>query len=342
MCARNFHGGISNPNIIKSNIDLKLFKNSVGVDFLKQLSSISMCGNFGDPILNNDLIKIIQYINENNPEIYFDLHTHGSARSLNWWKELAETIPKNHIIHFGIDGLEDTHHLYRIGTDFNKIIENAKMFIEHGGKARWSFITFKHNEHQIELARELSRKLNFESFQEKQTARFIGSTIFNVIDKDTNITHILQPPGDQKISLIDYNTAQNYEEIIKSSTIHCEVESTRSIYIDAQGRLWPCTWLAGVLYQYTTTDDLTWKFIEDSKQSLIKVIDSFGGIDGLNLRLKSIEEIVNSEIWQTIWNIAFLEKSIPMCARICGKFPKNKIGQCRDEFVDLERFNNDV
>ena len=51
------------------------------------------------------------------------MHTNGSAREQNWWKELAKY---RVIVTFGIDGLEDTHHLYRISTDFNKIIDNAQ------------------------------------------------------------------------------------------------------------------------------------------------------------------------------------------------------------------------
>ena len=41
------------------------------------------------------------------------MHTNGSGRNKNWWKELALLNVK---VIFGIDGLEDTHKLYRINT----------------------------------------------------------------------------------------------------------------------------------------------------------------------------------------------------------------------------------
>ena len=68
-------------------------------------------------------------------------------------KNLASIMRKPDKVIFAIDGLEDTNHLYRVNTNFNKIMENAKAFINAGGIARWDFIAFAHNEHQIEEAK---------------------------------------------------------------------------------------------------------------------------------------------------------------------------------------------
>lgn len=339
MCARNNHGGLPNPKLIENNMDLHFYKNTITPSLLTQLGSISMCGNFGDPIMNNDLIPIIRYTVEHNLEINIHIHTNGSARTTKWWQELARTLPTNHLVLFGIDGLADTHSLYRVGTDFDIIIRNAKAFIAAGGKARWNFITFQHNEHQLEQCRQLAKELGFESFHEKQTSRFIGSKQFNVFDRDGKITHILLPPGEQKISFIDRKTVENYQEVIKTATISCQIEDERSIYVDAQGHLWPCCFLASVPYQYATPDKLVYNFMNDSTASLLAAITVFGGMDGLDLRTHTIEEIVNGHAWQTMWNERFEDKSILMCARVCGKFPEVEVSQCRDQFLDLKEFN---
>ena len=42
---------------------------------------------------------------------------------------MAEIIGGHGQVDFNIDGLEDTNHLYRRNTDFNKIINNAQAFI---------------------------------------------------------------------------------------------------------------------------------------------------------------------------------------------------------------------
>ena len=87
------------------------------------------------------------YFYQSNSKIKLSLHTNGGARTPEWWSELPIAMGKNHDVIFGIDGLEDTHSLYRVDTDFNKIIENATTFISNGGEAEWHMLVFKHNEH---------------------------------------------------------------------------------------------------------------------------------------------------------------------------------------------------
>lgn len=340
MCARNNHGGLTNPNIIERDIDIDFYKNMLPIEFIKQLKTISMCGNFGDPIMNNDLIPMVQYTSEHNPNIDFHLHTNGSARNVKWWEDLAKALPSNHLVLFGIDGLEDTHKIYRIGTDFNTIIRNAKAFIAAGGKARWNFITFKHNEHQLEIAKQMSKDLGFESFHEKQTSRFIGTKEFDVLDRKGNTVYKLLPPDEQKIAFIDRKTVENYKEIIKTGTISCQAERENAIYIDALGYLWPCCFLGSVPYQYSTPDKLVYNFMKDSTATLMSTIEAFGGIEGLDLSSHTIEEIVDSEEWQTVWDSGFEDKSILMCGRVCGKFTDVAVSQYRDQFLDLSKFND--
>ena len=339
MCARNHHGGGENPLLKVKDVDLRLFIKMVPSRFLEQLHTITMCGNFGDPLLNNDLINIVKYININNPNIRVDIHTNGSLRSTKWWTELAEALPKNHLLQFGIDGLEDTHALYRVGTDFNKIIANAQTFIAAGGKARWNFITFKHNEHQLETARQTAKDLGFESFYEKQTSRFIGNPWFDAYDKNGNITHRLENPTEQKLVFVDKKTVENYRELISAATIKCEVEEFKSIYIDALGYLWPCCFVGATPYIHTNEHQLVHTYQTDSKQSLQRLVDQFGGIEQFNLRNHTIQEVVDSEQWQTLWNHSFTDDKLPVCVRTCGKFPEKIISQCRDQFVDLDTFD---
>jgi len=339
MCARNHHGGIDNPLVKISDISLEFFTSVINEAFIKQLDSITLCGNLGDPLLNKELIPIVEYIVSCNNDIKIDIHTNGSLRNIQWWQQLAQALNSVSTVQFGIDGLEDTHALYRIGTDFNKIIENASAFIAAGGKARWNYITFKHNEHQLNEARSLSKKLGFESFQEKQTSRFIGNPYFDVFDKQGNVTHRLQQPSEQKLSFIDKKTVENYKEVFKTAKVECEVEKTKSIYIDAQGFLWPCCFVGAVQYIHTKPEQLVHSFQNDSYETFVKTMSKFGGVEQFNLRNRSVEEIINSDTWQTVWDDTFKENSLRVCTRTCGKFPEVSISQCRDQFIELEKFN---
>lgn len=339
MCARNYHGGLPNPDLPVNDLSFDFIKKSLVPEFVQQLTTITLCGNFGDPILHKDLIPIIKYLAELNPKIRFDVHTNGSARPITWWKELAEVLPNNSLVQFGIDGLEDTHHLYRVGTSFTKIIENAKAFIAAGGKARWNFITFRHNEHQLEQCRQMAKDLGFESFYEKQTSRFIGNPWFDVYDKNGEVTHRLENPREQKLIFVDRKTVENYKEVMKKAVIDCEVERTNSIYLDAQGYLWPCCFVGAVPYIHVKPEQLVYSFQIDSRASLYETLEKFGGIERFNLEKNSIQDIVDSNEWQTVWDSGFKENKPLACVRTCGKFPEPTISQCRDQFLDLENFN---
>ena len=339
MCARNHHGGLPNPDLPVNDLSFDLIKNILKKDFVEQLHTITMCGNFGDPILHKDLIPIIEYIAGMNPKIRFDIHTNGSARSTSWWKELAQIMPNDSLVQFGIDGLEDTHSLYRIGTSFKKIIDNAKVFIANGGNARWNFITFRHNEHQLEQCRQLAKDLGFESFYEKQTSRFIGNPWFDVVDKTGQVTHRLENPTEQKLIFVDRKTVENYKEVMKNAVVDCEVEKTNSVYIDALGYIWPCCFVGAVPYIHVKPEQLVYDFQTNSRASLFETLEKFGGKESFNLAKRSIEDIVDSHEWQTVWDEGFEENKPMVCVRICGKFSEPTISQCRDQFIDLEKFN---
>ena len=61
---------------------------------------------FRRPIISRDTMQIFEHPREVNPRMKLSMHTNGSAREQNWWKELAKY---RVIVTFGIDGLEDTH-----------------------------------------------------------------------------------------------------------------------------------------------------------------------------------------------------------------------------------------
>ena len=107
-----------------------------------------------------------------NEKLKLSVITNGSVRSVDWWRQLAKVTTS---VRFGIDGLSDTHKIYRQNANWSMIIRNAKAFIEAGGYAIWDYLVFGHNEHQIEEARSLSEKLGFKEFIVKKTGRFFSA-----------------------------------------------------------------------------------------------------------------------------------------------------------------------
>ena len=201
MCSRNVHGGALNPDMPLAELSLADIKAILLPEFLGRLKRIYACGNYGDPIVARDCIEVFRYLRDNGPELNLDLHTNGSARRPDWWRELAMIMKQGpHYLRFGIDGLADTNHLYRRGTDWKTIMRAAEAFIEAGGRAEWDFLVFKHNEHQVEEARRLAREMGFKEFFVRKTGRFLGSgdletsDRFDVLDRKGQFVYWLEQP----------------------------------------------------------------------------------------------------------------------------------------------------
>jgi len=298
MCPRRLSGGMLNPMLVLDEITLDDFKNWFSIDFVKQLNSILLCGNYGEPIVAQDCLEILKYLRENNSNLYISIHTNGSARTVDWWRELATL---RTTVVFGIDGLKDTHHLYRIDTDFDKIIENARAFIQAGGRAEWHMLVFKHNEHQIELCENLSKELGFEKFSLKHTTRFMEEEFF-VLDDLGRSKYILEPT--EKSKQMIGKGKESIDDL--ESKINCKALNSNQIYISATGTVSPCCWL-----------DLEFRFhIQDTRIDYMNKIGEFP-----NLRNKSLSEIFDSGFFNKIestWSCDTLKE----CSKQCGKFDR--------------------
>jgi hypothetical protein len=85
---------------------------------------------------------------------------------------------------------------------------------------------------------------------------------------------------------------------------------------------------------------MVYNYQQASKASLDNVLSLFGGIEKLDIDKSSVKEIVDSDMWQTVWDDNFNgSNKLHVCARVCGKFPEQVVSQCRDQFLDLDNFN---
>jgi sulfatase maturation enzyme AslB (radical SAM superfamily) len=264
--------------------------------------------------MNNDLIEMCQYSSEVAPDVRVTIHTNGSARNTAWWQNLARVLPNNHSVVFALDGLEDTHSVYRVGTDFNQIIKNATDFIKAGGIAEWVFIKFKHNEHQVETARQLSKDLGFSKFTLKNSSRFILEPKVNVTDKHGRITHYIEPPTEVTMKFIDKQVIKAYKELVAQSTIDCKSLNDREIYIDAFGDLFPCCWIASVPYSYIAPDD-AFEVRNEMRNQHYELLASLGNVNTLS---KSVRDIIDSTEYQSVWDSYWTTNKLITCARTCG------------------------
>ena len=301
MCARNIQGGIENPFMSITEITKDNFVGWFPINFIKQLDRVYLCGNLGDPIIAKDTLEIFEYLRATNPNIELGMNTNGSARNASWWKELARL---NVTVRFGIDGLAESHMLYRIGTDWQKIISNAVTFIEAGGYAIWDMLVFDHNKDEVDECKKLSDKLGFKEFYSKNTSRFRDESI-NVLDKTGKTTHKLYATNKSKTIAIK---VANYavKSVDEKKTIFCKVKKEKSLYISATGNVVPCCWL-----------DMEWMF--PPSFSRIDYMDNIG--KHLKLTEYSLEEIFDSGIFKEIEKM-WSSKPLTECSKQCGEVDK--------------------
>ncbi len=240
-CPRNFWGYPYNGGYPETYLTLEQTKKIFSKKFLQQLKSIRVNGNFGDIVMNPEGQDIIKYFRDNNPKMNISINTNGGARKEDFWKSLASS---SATVNFAIDGLEDTHSLYRQDTSWKTVIKNAKTFISNGGNAIWQFIEFDHNRHQIEECKQLSIQLEFSKFK--------------IVDEGRNTAPVFDKKGNLAHTLGSYSGETNFEKLLDSkktddillediipgrkpcASVICETKKLKSIYISANGDVYPC------------------------------------------------------------------------------------------------------
>lgn len=318
MCNRNWHGGLENPLIKNQNWSLDDFKSIISQEVLNQISGLYFCGNFGDPMLNNDLIEMCKHTDNIAPSIKVDIHTNAGARLPSWWESLAHALPVNHMVFFGIDGLEDTHHLYRVNTQFNTVLNNARAFINAGGNAEWVFIKFKHNEHQVETARQMSQELGFKNFTVKNSSRFIIDSKVKVLNRNGEHLYYIEQPSDSTLKIVDKHTIDTFVDIAGAATIACKVLNDKEVYIDAYKNLYPCSWLGSMPYSYLEPDETQELRLKMYNQHQ-EIANRLGST---NTQDRSVRHIIESNEYQTVWQEYWSAFKLLTCARVCGTVKK--------------------
>ena len=307
MCLRNQSGDRINNKLVEQDFDLNLLEN---IDM--NIKKLTLAGNYGDPILSNKLFHIIKWFKDkHNGKIV--LQTNGGARKADWWKELANIGGDNLRVIFGIDGLEDTNHLYRRNVRWNILMKNVKSYIEAGGQASWKFLVFKHNEHQIENAEQLSKDLGFKSFQKLLTNRFLKSAKWPVINNKGKTEYYLEEQEKfnnftvrnkyrPKQSTKQYKKLENvkikeFRKMNLQFNIDCYAKRDTSVYVAADGRVYPC---CNTGYHYNITID------EHQKNKKF-----------ISLKDKKLSKIVNGDFFEYIEN-KWDKQPLKICAVTCN------------------------
>ena len=331
QCDRNVNGGEINPNISLDELTLEDCEQILSPHFIRQLNSLFMCGNLGDPAVAQESLEVMEYLRRVNSDLWLSMNTNAGVKKPEWWRELAKVIGKNGHVIFSLDGLKDTNHLYRQNVNWDICMQSAEAFINAGGRARWDYLIFGHNEHQVEEAKALSERMGFEKFMSKKTGRFYsnikaqGKKEHQGVNRKGAETQKLTMPKEeyQNKALKKENTlVEKYgsmDAYYDQSKINCKVLKDNSIYVSASGHLFPCCWTAGQLYKW-------WQ--KPGEAQIWRFIDDIGGLDNLSVIKHGIKGVMTMahglEFFSNIkssWNKTSCsggDGKLKVCAAKCG------------------------
>ena len=220
-----------------------------------------LLGNKGDAIFYPKLFNLIKWIKTHH-KTWIQIHTNASAHDRYWWTELSKLLKGQGAVVYALDGLEDTHKIHRIGTNFHKIIENITAFNQKGGKSLCQFLKFKHNEHQIDELRELVRSIGSEKLW---------------IRKSRGFGHGLERP----------EGAKTRHEINQEKTkINCVFLQKPSFVLTVDGEIRPCCFMADDDYK----NNFRVHFLEDIKHPQ-HILNYLREPNSINLHFHTFQEI---------------------------------------------------
>ena len=333
QCPRNENGHGINKRMPLCHLSKEIIDQSFNKEVCNRLRQVFFCGSYGDPIMHPEFLDILRDFRRKNPTLWLYIHTNGGVHDTEYWTEIAKIMAGYGQIDFGIDGLEDTLHLYRKNVKYSKVIENATAFIDAGGRAQWNFIVFKHNQHQVDKVKKLGKELKFFNVLIRKTGRFLNhTTVEEMPSWPVKNEYVLEPP-----SLPEYRNQSmlflpdlkkeysNIKEYFDTTEIKCDALLGKKVAVNAEGLVLPCNFFNHNLYdlRFYQEDVLPGAnplSTVNGKNQVREFLESYN-LDSFNINKNSLEDIFNNPMWSDLvasWNKTLAQGRLFECAMTCG------------------------
>jgi radical SAM protein with 4Fe4S-binding SPASM domain len=189
--------------------------------------------NWGEPLLNKDIYKMILYAKRHNincsVSTNFNCFESKNAEDMIW--------SGLDYLFISIDGTnQKSYEKYQVGGDFKKVIENIKALVKSKKELnsstpyiQWQFVVFKHNEKEIPDAIKIAGELGIDN------VKFIPAYIYDI---QKNFDAWI--PDDEKYSYYKKTSTSDTNKIEFSPEFKgCDFPWT-TIVLDAGGNVFPC------------------------------------------------------------------------------------------------------
>ena len=269
----------------KSYIDIDVIRKRFQKEMFPSIKIINFCGSVDEPCSHPQFFEIIKHFAD--WDCHINIATNGSLRTVKWWTELASVLPRSHKVVWGIDGSDELSEEYREGSSFKKVQQNYRAFIAAGGRANWQFISFEHNEHQLETARQIAKDEGFIEFK-------------------TIISHRKDSGG----------VKHKKVEAQESPCISCKYSNQKRIFVNHMGNVIPCCHLNSKMLEFAVNPKPKDRFEE------ILVEEDY--MNDINLANVSLDEAMNGKVWTEIQNSWTSDDRISKCVSTCKENNRDK------------------
>ena len=263
------------------------FNTSVSLDIVERVMenqrlvddvAIDMIGLVGEPIAHQEFLDIVDIIYKHKPNACIHIHTNGGLRSTEFFQKLAHKLNENSWISFSVDGLEDTNNRYRIGVNWNKIVENIKAFCDAGGNAIWRTIIFPWNKHQLKSIEQLAYSFGVKKFKTEKNRD--ENTLW--MDKWVKAAENFHT---KTIAPIGHNNAMQSTQFnhIKNRCFDDE-----AIYVNYEGKVLPCCMFNGSLTDTAYKDEMI-PYINETNENWN------------SLEHNTLENVMNNRWWHKLY-----------------------------------------
>jgi wyosine [tRNA(Phe)-imidazoG37] synthetase (radical SAM superfamily) len=217
-------------------------KNVRSIDtIIKQLDQYTglkrffVAGVVSEPTMYKDFIKFIEYLNSR--DIYYEIFTNGNTRDVEWWEKLGSIVPKKCMCAFTVCGsTQELHEKYRVGSDLQEILNNAKAFRKNNLGNDWiQHIRFEYNAEDRES---VGMKNIFDQFSNVLKVETEGVRRVNVYNKEVELGIKPTKVRDLTIKKIFQNRPEPNDG--KSYEIQCRSLQQKKVYINQWGQVSAC------------------------------------------------------------------------------------------------------
>ena len=303
-------------------LDLNIIKENFNNSISPHLLEINFCGCWGDPLTHPEIVDILKHFVKEYSDISITIHTNGSLRTPHVYEEIADVLKDSYsgVIVWGLDGLEETNHIYRKNVVWEKVQNNFRAFNKAGGKSVWQFIVFPWNYHQIKEAKNRARKENFFgfttkiSFRDEHVRDELPSEYKHKHEEHDGIFRKNDFIKDhvKKFKIPKCKLHEGFDEKT-GKTIWCNSAQGHKIFVMSEGTVWPCNELGNPEGKWEELEMVTAARYNN------------------NLHNFSLTEVMQNNYWKKLHRSHFMNQYHHQCVYTCGIIPSTNSVRGKDQ-----------